>query len=225
MEPIIRIPNQARTKECTMGMARQQQQEAAVASVLALRCQFTVHGEALKKVKVFKYLGRMMAQDNNNVQAMQHQLHKAQRTWAHVGQVLRSENATPWVAAKFYKAVVLAVLLYGSEMWNLMKAVLGRLEGLHVRAAYRMAQVHWPKRMAKNQWEYTKTSDVLEECGMATMQHYIQKCMARIAIYIADCPILEACRQGDCKRGLHPRQWWWEQAMCLDINDAIGSDE
>jgi hypothetical protein len=60
---------------------------------------------------------------------------------------------------------------------------------------------------------------------MATMQHYIKKRRATIAIYIAGCPILEACRQLERKPGLHPRQWWWEQAMCLDIDDAIRSDE
>jgi hypothetical protein len=60
---------------------------------------------------------------------------------------------------------------------------------------------------------------------MATMQHYIQTRRATIAIYIADCPILEACQKGERKCGLHPREWWWEEAMCLDINNAIGSDE
>jgi hypothetical protein len=97
------------------------------------------------------------------------------------------------VAAKFYKAVVQAVVLYGSKMWNLAKAVLARLEGFHVRAAHRMAQVHRPRWVAGKQWVYPKTSDILEECGMATMQHYIQKLRATIAIYIADCPILNAC--------------------------------
>ncbi len=208
-----------------MGMARKQQQEVAVASALALCRQFTVHREALEKVEVFKYLGRMMAQDNNDIQAMRRQLHKARGTWARVGQVLRSENATPRVAAKFYKAVVQAVLLYGSKTWNLTKAVLARLEGFYVRAPYHMTQVHWPRWVAGNQWEYPKTSGILEECGMATMQHYIQKRRAAIAIYIADYPILKACQQGERKHGSHPRQWWWEQAMCLDINNAIRSDE
>ncbi len=78
------------------------------------------------------------------------------------------------MAAKFYKAVVQAVLLYGSKMWNLMKAVLALLEGFHVRATYRMAQVHRPKWVAGNRWEYPKRSDVLEECGMATMQYYLE---------------------------------------------------
>jgi hypothetical protein len=115
-----------------MGMARQQQQEGAVASALALCCQFTVHGEALEKVETSKYLSRMMAQDDNDVQAMRHQLRKAWVTWARVGQVLRSQNATPQVAAKFYMAVVQVILLYGSKTWNLMKAVLAWLEGFHV---------------------------------------------------------------------------------------------
>ncbi len=91
-------------------MASLQQQEVAVASALALCPQFTVHGDTLKKVKVFKYLGRMMAQDDNDIQVMRPQLLKARGTWARVGQVLRSENVTPRVAAKFYKAVVQAVL-------------------------------------------------------------------------------------------------------------------
>ncbi len=60
-----------------MGMARGQQQEATVVSALTLCHQFLVHGDTLKRVKVFKYLGRMMAQDDNDVQAMQHQLCKA----------------------------------------------------------------------------------------------------------------------------------------------------
>jgi hypothetical protein len=65
MQVNFAYPRHTRTKECAMSMARQQQQEAAGASALALRCQFTVHGDALEKVEVFKYLGRMMAQDDN----------------------------------------------------------------------------------------------------------------------------------------------------------------
>jgi hypothetical protein len=77
--------------------------------------------------------------------------------------VLRSQNITPLVAAKFYKAVVQAVLLYGRETWNPTKAVLAWLEEFHAQAAYRMAQVYWPRRVAGNQWLHPKTSDVLED--------------------------------------------------------------
>ncbi len=52
---------------------------------------------------VFKYLGRLLAQDDDDIQAIRAQLRKARATWARVGQVLRAENAPPRVAAKFYK--------------------------------------------------------------------------------------------------------------------------
>ena len=72
------------------------------------------------------------------------QLRKARGTWARVRvrQVLRAENVPPLVAAKFYKAVVQAVLLYGSKTWVLSTAALVSLDGFHIRAAYGMAVRH-----------------------------------------------------------------------------------
>ena len=69
----------------------------------------------MERVEVFKYLGRLLAQDDDDIQAIRAQLRKARATWARVGQVLRAENVPPRVAAKFYRAVVQAVLLYGSK--------------------------------------------------------------------------------------------------------------
>jgi hypothetical protein len=100
------------------------QRESVVSLALALRRQFTVHEDVLERVEVFKYLGRLLAQDNNDAQAIRQQLQKAWGVWAHVSQVLRGENVGPRIAAKFYKAVVQAVLLYGSETWNLNKLAL-----------------------------------------------------------------------------------------------------
>jgi hypothetical protein len=132
MQVNLAYPRHTHINKCAMGKARGQQKKVAVALALALCCQCTVHRDALNRVKVFKYLSRMMAQDNNNVQAMWHQLHRARGTWTCVGQVLRSEIITPQVAAKFYKAVVQALLLYGSKTWNLTKVVLAWLKGFYV---------------------------------------------------------------------------------------------
>jgi hypothetical protein len=88
-------PHHQLSKECQVGVEHRRQRETAISSALALRQQFTVHGDVLERVEVFKYLGRMMAQDNNNIQAIRAQLRKARATWARVGQVLWSENASP----------------------------------------------------------------------------------------------------------------------------------
>jgi hypothetical protein len=94
-------PQHTRTKECRIGMDRQLQRESAISSALALQCKFNVDGTVLERVEVFTYLSRLLAQDNDDTQAIRQQLRKARGVWAQVGQVLCGENAAPRVAAKF----------------------------------------------------------------------------------------------------------------------------
>jgi hypothetical protein len=53
----------------------------AVRSALALREQFHVHDQVLERVDVFEYLGRLLAQDDDDVQAVRAQICKARATW------------------------------------------------------------------------------------------------------------------------------------------------
>ena len=77
-----------RTESCSIGAERRIQREAAVTLALALQCTVTVHGDVLEQVEVFKYLGRLLAQDDDDVQAVRQQIRKARGTWTRVGQVL-----------------------------------------------------------------------------------------------------------------------------------------
>ena len=121
-------------------------------SISALRQQFRVHGDVLERVEVFWYLGRLLLQDDGNIQAVRSQLCKAHGTWARIGQVLRRENAPPQVSAKFYKAIVQSILLYGSEMSVLSPAAMAKLEGIHIRTAYWMAKEHVPRWAQRRCW-------------------------------------------------------------------------
>jgi hypothetical protein len=107
----------------------------AVTLAVALWQQFSVHGDMLDWVEVFKYLGCLLLQDDNNIQAICNQLQKARTTWACGGQVFRGKHASPHIATKFYKAIVQARLLYGSKTWVLFKTALVRLERFHIHAA------------------------------------------------------------------------------------------
>ncbi len=88
----------------------------------------------------------------------------------------------PWVATKFYKAVVQAILLYGSKTWNLTESALARLEGFHICVACRMRQRHQPRWGTNHNWVYPKLADVLEECGMRMVAEYIRKHRDTIAV-------------------------------------------
>jgi len=55
---------------------------------------------------------------------------------------------------------------------------------------------------------------------MGTVNHYIGVRRNTIMQYVVNCPIYQACRAGVQGRGLAPRQWWWEQPMNLNKDNA-----
>ena len=61
-------------ERCVIGTEQKAQRKAAINSAIALCRNFKVHGEVLEKVEVFKYLGRLLAQDNDDVQAVRLQI-------------------------------------------------------------------------------------------------------------------------------------------------------
>jgi hypothetical protein len=96
---------------------------------------------------------------------------------------------------------VQSVLLYSSEMWVLSKAVLTRLEGFHIRAAYKMAKIHMPHRAAHRQWINPPSDKVFEECGMHTIQHYIDVRQETIVQYVMNRSIFAECKEANQWRG------------------------
>ncbi len=65
------------TALCKDGAARKAQHAAAERAHLALSQTFTVYGEELERVEVFKYLGRLFTYNNNDTQAVRNNLKKA----------------------------------------------------------------------------------------------------------------------------------------------------
>ena len=204
------------TRMCQEGGVRRRQQEARVNAALALRRQFEADGDALERVEVFKYLGRLLSQHDDDAQAVRANLGKARKSWARVSRVLRGENASPRVCGVFYRAIVQAVLLYGSESWVLTPALLDRLEGFHIRAAWRMAVRHKPRRTSGGEWVYPRSEKARKEAGLQTMEHYLQKRRDTIAAWVVDRPLLAACKGGERRRGTPRHTWWWEQEFSLD---------
>jgi hypothetical protein len=211
-----------RSKLCEEGEAKRVQHEAAVAAGRALQTRFTIYGEELERVDLFKYLGRLSSMDDNDGPAIRANLSKARKCWARISRILREDSVPPRVAGMFYKAVVQAVLLYGSESWVLTPASLRILEGFHLRATWRLAIVNKPRKVG-NEWVYPQTETVLEEVGFHSMEHYIRVRRNTIATYVATRPIFDFCRRAERRRGTVPRQYWWDQEFTLE--EAASDDE
>jgi len=75
-------PRHIHSQVCKTGAERRTQRDSAITSALALRQQFYVEGEVLERVESFRYLGRILAQDDDDVRAVRSQIQKARGIWA-----------------------------------------------------------------------------------------------------------------------------------------------
>jgi hypothetical protein len=100
-----------------------------------------------------------------------------------------------------------------------------QLEGFHIRAAYLMAEKHKLKKGPHHRWVYPHSNNVLKECKMGTISHYIDVRRSTIFQYVVDWPVYDACRVGEWKRGSPPRLRWWAQKMYQDSKDADVADK
>ena len=79
----------------------------------------------------FPYLRRMGMYNNSDWAAFYSNLRKAHRIWGMVEKVMGKTGATIKARLMVYKALVWAVLMYGSEIWLLTDAMMTVLEGFH----------------------------------------------------------------------------------------------
>ena len=82
-------------------------------------------------VATFRCLGRTLDQTDDDWLASRRNIMHARSVWGRLGALLRQEVADPRVAAMFYRAVVQAILLYGSETLVLSAAMEKKVEGAH----------------------------------------------------------------------------------------------
>jgi hypothetical protein len=102
------------TALCKDGVARKAQYAAAEHAHLALSQMFTAYGKELERVEVFKYLGRLLAYNDNDTQAVRENLKKARSIWARLSHTIGAGDASPRVCGVFCKATVQLILLFGS---------------------------------------------------------------------------------------------------------------
>jgi hypothetical protein len=200
---------------CKDGVARKVQYAVAERAHKALQQTFTAYGAELESVEVFKYLGRLLAYNNNDARAVRGNLKKARGVWARLSRTIRAENASPCACGIFYKATVQSILLFGSKTWNLSLQSLKCLEGFHKRAAWRMSG----KRLTKlpdGTWTYLNSAAVLDKVGLKNIAHYIGMRRQHIASYIVDKPIFQTCMDRVRRRGSGVCQFWWAQLMDLE---------
>ena len=78
---------------------------------------FQAYGRTRETITPFKYLGRIMTTSDDDWTAVVGDLWKAQNSWTRLSRILGREGASTSMSGMFCKAVVQAVIIFGTEKW------------------------------------------------------------------------------------------------------------
>jgi len=169
---------------------------------------FTVNGTNINKVPQFKYLGRMLDENDNDDHAANRQLERAREKWNRIGKVLSSQGVNARTMGYFYKAIVQTVLLYGSESWTLTEGTLNKLRSFHARIARYLTSRHI-RPDENGTWICPPTSEVLEEAGLCTIDEYIKRRKETVKRFVLNRPIYRKCMESRAMSTNVNKVVWW----------------
>jgi exonuclease III len=183
---------------------------------------FTVKGNPIERVSEFKYLGRMITETDDDWCAVNRNLKRAQATWARVRKLLAQEKKkSPKAAASIYKAVVQAILLYGSETWAVTTQMEHKLEVFHRRCARSITGQHIHPN-PDGTWHYPNTQEVFNKIGLEPIQQYIDRRQRNIKNYLnpRSETVKDIKKAIDLDFNLEKAIWWKPENPIQDPNLA-----
>ena len=196
------------TRSCKDGTVKRQLLRRAKLQEQAQKVVFKVDGRDLKRSHRFKYLGRILDEDDDDEHAALRQLHRAREKWGRLGAVLRGQNASARTRGYFYKAIIQAVLLYGSETWTISERVLKLFRSFHHRVARHLTGRHIRQR-DDGSWFCPPTADVLNRAGLETIDEYIRRRRETVRNFVRPRPLYQACIQSRAlSTNVHRVVWW-----------------
>ena len=138
---------------CLQLQERRRNETKYAQKVDADNVRFYVNGKEIERVSHFKYLGRWFDEHDDDTFAIMENLRKARGQWNCLVNILKREEANAVCMAKFYMAVVQAVLIYGAESWSITDRNMRRLRSFHHRVLRYLTGKHNCKK--GELWEYT----------------------------------------------------------------------
>ena len=165
-------PKHQSSMDCQRAAANYSRRLDAQTQATAQQACFYVNGQELKSTTEFRYLGRILDNEDNDEAAVQRNIARARQKWGMIGRILSQNHTSPQAMASFYNAIIQSVLLYGSESWVLTQTMLRQLESFHHRCTRYITGRHICK-LPDDTWECPNTAETLEQAGLWTISQYI----------------------------------------------------
>ena len=156
------------TAQCTKGveqkicwLAQEETRESAARA-------FQDYRKPTETVTCFKYMGRVMAELDENWMTLVGNLQKYRKSWARPKRIPGREGAIPRVTGIFFKTVVQPVRLFGLETWVTTPHTGRSMGGFQHRLDIRNTGMKL-KRQVDGSWQYPLMDTAIEEAGFKDM--------------------------------------------------------
>jgi hypothetical protein len=207
----MKVPDLAKHENsqlCARAKTRATKREQLEANKEATKVTFKVNGQPIETVSEFKYLGRVLSNNDSDWTAIRANIQKARKRWGQVAQILSKQGARSCTMAYFYKAVVQAVLLYGSESWVITERMWKVLNGFHNRCARFISGDHI-RQKPNGEWILPSTKAVLAKCKLHTIEEYIRRRKRTVKTFVESRPIYDACvASTPTASNVNQKVWW-----------------
>ena len=153
-----------------------------------------------------------MTEDDDDSKNILEQLKRARLKWNSISKILKREGANAKTMAKFYMAVVQAVLLYGAESWTITKKNWSKLRSFHRRAMRYMAGQHIRQRK-DGTWKYPDHKNLERICGLFPIETYIARRRGTLRKYLEEnrAELLEEAMEMTAPSKSANKILWWKQ--------------
>ena len=125
----------------------------------------TIDSSLLQQVSNFKYLGVNISSDGTIERELSARIQKASGAFNQLSNIWKNRNIPTNTKIRIYKASVLTILLYGSEVWNTTKKQHHRLEVFHQCCFRRILQIKC--------FHHTRNVDALERARINPIETYV----------------------------------------------------
>ncbi len=117
-------------------------------------------------------------------------------------------GVSPRVMRYFYKAVVQAVLLYGSESWTVNEGIKRQFQSFHTRVARFVTGRHI-RPLEDGSWHCLPTQEVLQEAGLETVEEYISRRRQTVRGFARYRPMYQHCLLSAAAGVSTRKTVWW----------------
>ena len=210
----INMAKHQKTVTCEKVQGRRKNEDLQNKQAAAETVGFKVYGKDLEQVKDFRYLGRTINNNDDDTDCIHTQIKKARKQWNSLSKILKNEGSNAKTMAKFYMAVVQAVLLYGAESWTITERNWKRLESFQNRAVRYMTGKHIRKN-GDGSWSYPNHYLLEKECGLFPIRTYIKRRRGTLRKYLEDNrePLLEEAKKLTAPARNSQKVLWWRQSF------------